>query len=51
MADQKERNIEVNKLTDIDPLIHAPARLLVMTYLYVVESLDFVVFKIRNQKR
>jgi DNA-binding MarR family transcriptional regulator len=45
MADQKERNIEVNKLTDIDPLIHAPARLLVMTYLYVVESLDFVYLK------
>ena len=45
MADQQEGNIEVNKLTDIDPLIHAPARLMVMTYLYVVESLDFVYLK------
>lgn len=45
MADQQEGNIEVNKLSDIDPLIHAPARLMVMTYLYVVESLDFVYLK------
>jgi DNA-binding MarR family transcriptional regulator len=45
MADQEEVNIGVNSLTDIDPLIHAPARLIVMTYLYVVESLDFVYLK------
>ena len=45
MADQKEGNIDVNKLTDIDPLVHAPARLMVMTYLYVVDSLDFVYLK------
>ena len=29
-------------LTDIDRLIHAPARLMVLTYLYVVESADLV---------
>ena len=45
MADQKDGNIDVSKLTEIDPLIHAPARLMVMTYLYVVESLDFVYLK------
>ena len=45
MADQEEVKIGVNSLTDIDPLIHAPARLTVMTYLYVVESLDFVYLK------
>jgi len=29
-------------LADIDRVIHAPARLMVMTYLYVVESADFI---------
>jgi len=45
MADREEKEFGVNSLTDIDPLIHAPARLMVMTYLYVVESLDFVYLK------
>jgi DNA-binding MarR family transcriptional regulator len=30
-----------NPLTDLDPAIHAPARLMVLTTLYVVESADF----------
>ena len=29
-------------LADIDQVIHAPARLMVLTYLYVVESADYV---------
>lgn len=29
-------------LADIDPIIHAPARLMILTYLYVVESADYV---------
>jgi DNA-binding transcriptional ArsR family regulator len=29
-------------LGDIDKLIHEPARLMIMSYLYVVESADFV---------
>ena len=29
-------------LTEIDPIIHASARLMIMTYLYVVESVDYV---------
>jgi DNA-binding MarR family transcriptional regulator len=29
-------------LANIDQLIHAPARLMILTYLYVVESADYV---------
>ena len=29
-------------LADIDPIIHASARLMILTYLYVVESADYV---------
>lgn len=29
-------------LANIDQIIHAPARLMVLTYLYVVESADYV---------
>lgn len=39
---QKTMEIELEPLADIDPLVHAPARLMVMTYLYVVDSIDFV---------
>ena len=35
----------IGSLVDIDPVIHAPARLTVMTYLYVVESADFTFLK------
>lgn len=40
MAASEKDNL--HPLTDIDRLIHAPARLMVMTYLYVVESADFI---------
>jgi DNA-binding MarR family transcriptional regulator len=33
---------ELHPLADIDQIIHAPARLMVLTYLYVVESVDYV---------
>lgn len=33
---------ELHPLSNIDPLIHAPARLMVLSYLYVVESADYV---------
>jgi DNA-binding MarR family transcriptional regulator len=36
---------QANPLADIDPLIHASSRLMVMTILYVVESLDYVFLK------
>jgi DNA-binding MarR family transcriptional regulator len=32
----------LHPLADIDQVIHAPARLMVLTYLYVVESADFI---------
>jgi DNA-binding transcriptional ArsR family regulator len=32
----------LHPLADLDRAIHAPARLMVMTYLYVVESADYV---------
>ena len=35
----------ISSLVNIDPIIHAPARLTVLTYLYVVESVDFVFLK------
>lgn len=38
-------DLEIKPLADIDPLIHAPARLMVLTYLYVVDSIDFVYLK------
>lgn len=33
---------ELHPLADIDLVAHAPARLMVLTYLYVVESADYV---------
>lgn len=33
---------EVHPLTGIDQIIHSPARLMVVMYLYVVESADYV---------
>lgn len=39
--DQKEE-VDLHPLLDIDQMIHSPARLMVLTYLYVVESADFI---------
>ncbi len=33
---------DLHPLADMDRIIHAPARLMALTYLYVVESADFV---------
>ena len=33
---------ELHPLAEIDQVIHAPARLMVLTYLFVVESSDYV---------
>ncbi|NMC14050.1 MAG: transcriptional regulator [Chloroflexi bacterium] len=33
---------ELHPLADIDTIIHAPARLMVLAYLYVVDSVDYV---------
>lgn len=44
MADP-QTDPELHPLADIDQVIHASARLMVLTYLYVVESVDFVFLK------
>lgn len=41
MTDQRS-DPNLHPLANIDQVIHAPARLMVLTYLYVVESADFV---------
>ena len=40
-----ETDPELHPLADIDQVIHASARLMVLTYLYVVESADYVFLK------
>ncbi len=40
--DDRRTEREFHPLADIDQIIHAPARLMVITYLYVVESADYV---------
>jgi len=42
MADLEAQSIEAHPLADLDRIIHSPARLMMMTYLYEVESVDFI---------
>ena len=42
MASDKPGSQEPQPLADINKLIHEPARLMIMAYLYVVESADFI---------
>ncbi len=42
MSPEKEEAYELQKLVDIDRVVHEPARLLILSYLYVVESADFL---------
>jgi DNA-binding MarR family transcriptional regulator len=39
---EHQREPELHPLANIDQMIHAPARLMVLTYLYVVDSADYV---------
>jgi DNA-binding MarR family transcriptional regulator len=43
-ADSKQQTIN-HLLEDLDQLIHSPARLRILTYLYVVSSADYVFLK------
>ena len=45
MAERKIDPAGISALLDIDPIIHAPARLSVLTYLYVVDKSDFLFLK------
>ena len=42
MAVNKSADDELHPLAGLDRTVHAPARLMVMTYLYVVESAEFI---------
>ena len=42
MTNKETEQNKLRLLSDIDQIIHAPARLMVLTYLYVVESADYV---------
>lgn len=45
MGKEQLENQEIKQFGEIDPLIHSSTRLKVMTYLYVVEKIDFVYLK------
>ena len=42
MASDKKDKTELQPITDIDRVIHEPARFMIMACLYVVESADFL---------
>ena len=42
MATENKENRDLKQVTDVDRMIHEPARLLIISYLYVVDSADFL---------
>jgi DNA-binding MarR family transcriptional regulator len=42
MPAKKRETQELQNIVDIDRVVHEPARLLILSYLYVVESADFL---------
>ena len=42
MAKNKTEGDDLKQLVEIDRIIHEPARFLIMAYLYVVDSADFL---------
>ena len=42
MPVKKKETQGLQKIVDIDRVVHEPARLLILSYLYVVESADFL---------
>jgi len=42
MATKKEEKKSSSSISDIDKLVHEPARFMIMAHLYVVESADFL---------
>jgi DNA-binding transcriptional ArsR family regulator len=42
MPEDKKESKNLQPITAIDRVIHEPARLLILSYLYVVESADFL---------
>jgi DNA-binding MarR family transcriptional regulator len=45
MGRDLEEHQELKRLDEIDPFIHSPTRLKIMTCLYLVENIDFVYLK------
>ena len=45
MDEQANNPVPVQPLANLDKIIHAPARLSILAYLYVVESADAVLLK------
>jgi len=45
MVEREIDPADISTLLNIDPIIHAPARLSVLTYLYVVDRSDFLFLK------
>jgi len=45
MENEDKGNQNFKQLDEIDPIIHSPTRLKVMTYLYLVENMDYVYLK------
>jgi DNA-binding MarR family transcriptional regulator len=45
MSDTETNETELHPLADLDQVIHASARLMVLVHLYVVESVDYVFLK------
>lgn len=39
---EPQPDVELHPLANIDQIIHAPARLMILSYFYVVESADYV---------
>jgi DNA-binding MarR family transcriptional regulator len=45
MDEQADASVPVRPLANLDKIIHAPARLSILAYLYVVENVDAVLLK------
>ncbi|MBT3232267.1 MAG: transcriptional regulator [Calditrichaeota bacterium] len=42
MFKKKSDNLDLQHISEIDKVVHEPARMMIIAYLYVVESGDFV---------
>ena len=49
VTNKTNKTSEIQKLNDVDKLIHEPARLNIMAHLYVIESADFLFIMRRTE--
>jgi len=45
MSTEKDYGNRISSITDVDKIIHEPARLMIMAQLYVLDSADFLFLK------